>query len=120
MKIFSLLALFLSTQAFAGTFRADSAVPTELQAKIEAAVRARCLGGLYGLQEEQTVVTEKRVDQDRDLYFRTFLKASYLFDGTHPVGADLVVESAAYAISNPSVEKYEVLSVRSFSQGVCQ
>lgn len=124
MKIFAVLPLFASLTAVAAEpdmFQPSSALPQALRAKVIAAVQENCLAQIYGWREEQTTVRQETIDQgQRNTYFRTFLTAKYLFDGTHPVGADFVVESAEYDITNPGVERTEVLSVKSATPGLCR
>jgi hypothetical protein len=121
MKSFTLFTLIslLCSNAFAGVFREDTVLPVELRERILAAVSAKCLSPLFELKEESTLVEERQIDQGQiDYYYRTHFSAYYSHDGMHPSGADIVVESAEYWIHNPSVDRYEVLSVKSPS--VCE
>ena len=118
--LFAALTFSLSAQAGGTVFRKDSALPMALQAKVLKAVQENCLSSLYNLTEETTVSRIEQVDQDHETHYRTFLNASYIFDGAHPVGVDIVVESAEFAISNPGVEHIGVLSVKAFSEGICR
>ncbi len=48
----------------------------------------------------------------RDFFFTTTFRTTYYFDGMHPTFAFITVESAEYMISNPSVDRYEIRSVK--------
>ena len=127
MKHIALLAVLFPLTTFANSvdtvFLPNSALPSELRARILQAVEARCSAGLTHntLREEATRVREESVDQGvRDYFYTTDLHTTYLFDGTHPVGATITVVSAEYSISNPSVDHFEIKEIKDWNSGICR
>ena len=127
MKYPLILALLLPLTTFANSvdtvFKADSALPAELRARVLEAVKARCGDGLTfnTLREDSTSYREERVDQGViDYIYTTDLQTTYLYDGMHPVGATITVESAEYSVSNPSVDKYEIRGIKDWNSGICR
>lgn len=103
-------------------FRRNTSLPQELQARVLAYVGQLCGHGeikINDLREESTTVVVKQIDQGvRDRYYTTKLKATWLFDGVHPSSYDITVRTGEWDISNPSVDRYEVLGLDA-DQGVC-
>ena len=94
-------------------FLPNSAVPRELRVLILGRLRALCPVGVY-LKEVGTSTRQERVAQhDLAVLYTSTFEARYYFDGQHPDGATVIVESIEYSsLSGPRVP-FEVLSVRS-------
>lgn len=108
--LFSLIALFaLNAQA------ADLA--PELEARIKDAVNESCnLRRALSVEVESVTVERQSVDQGVADYLYTVIldvKSTSLNDADELLTDKIVVKAAEYAVSNPGVEKYKVLSVRS-------
>ena len=109
----------LSALASDTTFRSDTKLPLELQKLIDQSIAKQCSSSSYA-NETSTLEETKHVDQGivDTFYTSTFLTTWY-FDGQHPVGTYITVKSVEWAVSNPLVEKYQVLEVSADSD-VCQ
>jgi hypothetical protein len=123
----TLILLFVPLASFANSvetvFNASSALPAELQVRVLEAVKARCSRGLTfnTLRETSTRVRKERVDQGIvDYFYTTDLETTYYFDGMHPVGATITVESAEFDISNPAFDRFRIVGVRDGNAGICQ
>ncbi len=101
-------------------FRKNSPVPSELQTRIIQEILTKYPCMTMGLFEDSTEVHEDRVDQGvRDFYYTTTLQYTWYFDGMHPSTERFTVKSAEYSISNPSVDRLEVISIDELDSRVC-
>lgn len=117
----TLTLLSIAAAAASPVFRADSQLPQELQTRVLAQIHEDCPKA-YELSELETTSRENRVDQGViDVYYTTKILARWNYDGMHPdaVGETITVESAEYAVSNPSVDRYEVKTPSS-DGGACR
>lgn len=125
MKL-ALILLFAPLATFANSvdtvFPASSPLPAELRARVLEAVQARCSRGLTfnTLRETSTREREERVDQGIiDYFYTTDLSTTYYFDGMHPVGATITVESAEFDISNPGIDRFRIIGIQDGKTGIC-
>lgn len=109
------LSLFTALAALASAaepvFHRDSALPTELRALVLDAVRLQCPAS-FGLTEDRT--TLRRMERQQGMsstIYSTDLRASYYFDGMHPVGSVIRVESVQYDEPNATLGRNHVLQV---------
>jgi len=118
-----LLPLFAQANTIESVYRADSSLPRELKERVLSQVLAKCPGGVirFGLKEDRTTVRVESVDQGiRDSIFTTTFHTTYYFDGMHPTFAYITVESAEYDIANPSVDRFDVRSIKADAADVCK
>lgn len=117
-----LVPLFAQANTIDSVYRADSSLPRELKERVLAQVLAKCPRGViqYGLTEDRTSVQVESIDQGiRDSIYTTSFRTTYYFDGMHPTFATITVESAEYDLSNPSVDRFEVRSIKADAADVC-
>ena len=89
----ALIALsFASTSAFAGgiTFLPGTALPTGLQEKIELAYGQQCPKAQWASEVVTTAVSQA----NGDISYETTLSTSWYFDGMHPIGTTITIQSA--------------------------
>lgn len=112
----------LSAVASNNVFRRNSILPQELQTRVLELVSLQCGHGevkINSIKEESTTVVVKQVDQGvRDRYYTTKLSVTWMFDGTHPANYTITVRTGEWDISNPSVDRFEILGLDS-EAGVC-
>lgn len=116
---FTVLAFLMSFAVEAAEFKPDSVLPAELQARISKRIESGC-PTIGGIREVETTSKTVTVDQGiRDQYFTTELVGSYNLD-PHPIGVRIWVSSIEWDISNPSVDKYDIVTVSSDAKERCQ
>jgi hypothetical protein len=127
MKKFGLILAFLSiVTSFANTaesvYLKDSVLPQSLRHRVLDQIKIRCpdISVELGLKEISTRVHYEKIDQGvLDYFYTTTFLANYRFDGIHLSFAYITVESAEYEISNPTVDRLQILQIRSDTPFLC-
>lgn len=123
-SIVSVVVLFSTLTAAGGNqvnYAAGSPLPSDLKVLIEEELRRRCSSEIHEIREIETALRMDEIDQGQaDAYYHSVFSAVEYFDGTHPVGVQISVDSAEYAISNPTFERMKILSISSSPQEVCK
>ncbi len=116
MKLLAGLLLLISFSASANTiesiYKSDSILHPLLKAEIAEVLTAEysCINA-YGLHEVKTEVVVDEVDQGIvDYYYTTTFSATYTYD-FHPNNTTVVVRSAKYAGSNPTIKWTDIESI---------
>lgn len=118
-KLFLFFAVaMLSLPSSAVRFREDTELPYELKVRIAALIAEKC-PSVVGIEEVMTRSDFHEIDQgQRDMLYFTELSGSRLYDGVHPVGVRIFVDSVEMGISNPTVDRFEISALASDSD-VC-
>ncbi|MBY0516357.1 MAG: hypothetical protein K2P81_05585 [Bacteriovoracaceae bacterium] len=113
MKMILASILFSLSVHASSVFKSDTRLPLELQNKVlQAVYTCGDYTRSWSLQEENTSVSEIRVDQGViDYRFETIFSVNYYFDGTHPMTKKIGVVSMEWDIDNPAAEKWTVESL---------
>ncbi|MEZ0393287.1 MAG: hypothetical protein ACAH59_13795 [Pseudobdellovibrionaceae bacterium] len=116
-KLALLVFTFVSVQALAVEFKADSQLPRALQKKIAKQVELNCYLA-SNLTEVETVVRTEKSDSNGmyDSYFTTTFQGSLMIDQEIVDGVTIIVESAEYSFYNG--DNTTVFSVKS-PHGAC-
>ncbi len=112
VALFFLSTLAVSANTVESIYQEDSALHRLLKVEIAQALtdKFNCINP-YGIKEVETVVEVDRVDQGViDYYYTTTFSITYTYD-YHPNSTRVVVRSAKYAGSNPTIKWTDIESI---------
>ncbi|ATH08647.1 hypothetical protein BIY24_12025 [Halobacteriovorax marinus] len=112
MTLLFLSCVSVSANTVESIYSAESKLHPALKKEIAAVLLEdyKCINA-YGLRELSTEVVVDRVDQGVvDYYYTTTFSATYTYD-YHPNTAKVVVKSAKYAGSNPTIKWTDIESI---------